>query len=176
MKLKKNSILGRYCKFVFGSLPENICKFPSVVISLLIFPIIIPAALPFWSSSCWNNQNLFEKFCWGIFHWLLIFLLWALGINILFELLPVSKDWPMWLILLGGIGGIITSLLLVASLLTIIGFSIYFHDKVKERNARRKAYDIDRSVEQNKPEPGPSILQTWLKSIKDKTCIKINWE
>lgn len=181
MDLQSKSLLGQFYKFMFDdSLPENSCiLIKNMFFAVILFPIAIIGSLPLWSEECWDYRSLFMKTLNGALVWVATIFFSVVGLAFVTKCgFEFWKDWPLFFVaILGLIGmaifiiGVILAFAIIIGSIELCKYGINKYQKYS--NSKR----VDKLIDEEDYTPvEPSKLMIILNTIKDKTCIKINWK
>jgi hypothetical protein len=188
---KRASWYGAYYKWMFrGELPNNFCVFFwNSLLSIIFLPCTILLgliALTMPKEETWWDYRLFGKVFFGLITWILFILFVSIGLAAVDKYVIPKDTWidlPFLLVLLIGIlGAIGIGVALVVALggIFLIGAGISeLFQWFKKRNTRKRIGTIvfnDETKQYERIIPEPSKLRVMWDTIRNKYCMKIDWE
>jgi hypothetical protein len=178
MELKSNSFIAHYYRFMFNDkLPKDFCTlFWNTLISIILFPVAISAAIPLWKYENWDDRKLISKFIHGLFIWIgsFIFSLFGYAILIFFKLKFINY-FPFLLQYITGLVALVLLIGIIISIAFLIGLIIQFiRDIISEIKERRyvQKYGDNLNPQVNKT----SNIKIMWGTIRNKYCTKIDWK
>lgn len=175
MELKTDSLLAKYyCWAINEKLPPDICTlFWATLLSVLTFPIWLPAYFPLWRDELWHCESLGRRIWGGIKVWGTYVVFGIIGAAIIYD--SIWKDiikLNFSLVLLIGATFFTVAGTIICGSIALAGYGIYeLSEWIKDRRAM--SFTDERFV---KREPTPSKLKVTWNAVRGKYCTKITWK
>ena len=157
MNLDKNSNLARLYRWFYctDDMPGNLCAYfwRLVIMIILVVPSFI-VSLPYvivsyFKEEADNENNILV----GIFIYIGLYLLFALGVSVSFIFINYEKDSFMYITSFIGIAVVVS---------TILALSLSYRDKYLRRRKTKKK--------------DPNLIKEFIRAKKNKYCPRIDWD